>query len=177
MNRPDAISRAYAAIFPQLKQLGYRPNMKANSEYESARFYITVSRNPTTQVSPNGDWQREDGYYGNTPLELETLYMAEHYREMLKHQENEDLKGIAADILLNEGIILGAVLTANKKRNSLEVEYRPKTGCPETITIRSMKQAHERAITHITNQLNENMQSGDMSEYQRHVIRRIMLVK
>ncbi|MBT1162167.1 hypothetical protein [Bifidobacterium sp. SO1] len=176
MNRPDALSRAYAAILPQLKTLGYRPDLRSCNEYESARFMITVSRQPTTYVSPNGDWEREDGHIGNTPLELESLFMAEHYRDMLKHRDTNDLKGIAADILLDQGVILGSILSASMYRNGLNVEYRPRTGCPETVRITGLVKKHEKAINNIGKQLELNMDNGDMSAYQKQTIRRIMRI-
>ena len=110
MNHPDQLSREYAAILPALKDHGYRADVKASIADE--RFILVVSGKPTTRIYRDGGWVRDDGARGSTPADLLSLYKHEHYTEALKHWKNKDWRGIARDLLIDNGVRMGSVLSA-----------------------------------------------------------------
>jgi len=58
-----------------------------------------------------------------------SLYQHEHYMEALKHWKNKDWRGIARDLLIDNGVRMGAVLSAVFEGAHLDVEYRPSHRC------------------------------------------------
>lgn len=105
MNHPDQLSREYAAILPALKDHGYRADVKASIADE--RFILVVSGKPTTRIYRDGGWVRDDGARGSTPADLLSFYKHEHYTEALKHWTNKDWRGIARDLLIDNGVRMG----------------------------------------------------------------------
>lgn len=132
MNHPDQLSREYAAILPALKDHGYRADVKAS-----------IADEPTTRIYRDGGWVRDDGARGSTPADLLSFYKHEHYTEALKHWTNKDWRGIARDLLIDNGVRMGSVLSAVFEGAHLDVEYRPLSGPVETIRFNRVQRKTE----------------------------------
>lgn len=141
MNHPDQLSREYAAILPALKDHGYRADVKASIADE--RFILVVSGKPTTRIYRDGGWVRDDGARGSASADLLSFYKHEHYTEALKHWTNKDWRGIARDLLIDNGVRMGSVLSAVFEGAHLDVEYRPLSGPVETIRFNRVQRKTE----------------------------------
>lgn len=140
---PSELSRAYAAIIPTLDRLGYRADLKDTRMGE--RFCFMVSGTPTVHVY-NTRWEREDGETGRTPADLLDLYRSERSLEAVKHLAARDLKGMCRDVLVSQGIQVGAILSVSESDEKVTVEYRPRSGSPETVVLESLKKQVSKAI-------------------------------
>ena len=124
-----------------MKDHGYRADVKASIADE--RFILVVSGKPTTRIYRDGGWVRDDGARGSTPADLLSFYKHEHYTEALKHWTNKDWRGIARDLLIDNGVRMGSVLSAVFEGAHLDVEYRPLSGPVETIRFNRVQRKTE----------------------------------
>ncbi|PST49326.1 hypothetical protein COO72_02395 [Bifidobacterium callitrichos] len=145
----DPTRSAYAAILPDIKQLGYRCDLRAGLS-ASELFAMAVSGRPTVHIHRNG-WERDDGPEGDDPTSLldmmtrERLDLAEH------HLAVGDWKGVAMDVLtLVRHEPPSAIVSASYRPGTdlLAVTVRPQRGMPETTTISHPEQQVRKAITH-----------------------------
>ena len=133
MMRPSRLSASYASLLPALNRLGYRADVREASVYGS-RCMVVVSGAPTTRVLNDGSWKRDDGMSGPDPAGLLALYRDERAHMAVRNLARHDLKGVARDILVAEG--LAAQLCGGHLHDGgLAVSYRRVEGVPEDTVI------------------------------------------
>lgn len=133
MMRPSRLSASYASLLPALNRLGYRADVREASGYGS-RCMVVVSGAPTTRVLNDGSWERDDGMSGPDPAGLLALYRGERVHMAVKNLARHDLKGMARDILVADGIPVGDEDVA-EQGGGLAVSYRRLRGVPEDTVI------------------------------------------
>ena len=133
MMRPSRLSAFYASLLPALNRLGYRADVREASGYGS-RCMVVVSGAPTTRVLNDGSWERDDGMSGPDPAGLLALYRGERVHMAVKNLARHDLKGMARDILVADGIPVGDEDVA-EQGGGLAVSYRRLRGVPEDTVI------------------------------------------
>lgn len=154
MMRPSRLSSSYASLLPALNRLGYRADVREASVYGS-RCMVVVSGAPTTRVLNDGSWERDDGMSGPDPAGLLALYRDERAHMAVRNLARHDLKGVARDILVADGIPVGVILDAAEHDGGLAVSYRRVKGVPED-TVRRLDGARQgRARTVGGDRLNE----------------------
>lgn len=134
MMRPSRLSASYASLLPALNRLGYRADVREASGYGS-RCAVVVSGAPTTRVLNDGSWERDDGMSGPDPAGLLALYRGERVHMAVKNLARHDLKGMARDILVADGIPVGVILDAAEQGGGLAVSFRRVEGVPEDTVI------------------------------------------
>lgn len=134
MMRPSRLSASYASLLPALNRLGYRVDVREASVYGS-RCMVVVSGAPTTRVLNDGSWKRDDGMSGPDPAGLLALYRDERAHMAVRNLARHDLKGVARDILVADGIPVGVILDAAEHDGGLAVSYRRVKGVPEDTVI------------------------------------------
>lgn len=134
MMRPSRLSASYASLLPALNRLGYRADVREASGY-GLRCMVVVSGAPTTRVFNDGSWERDDGLSGPDPAGLLALYRDERVHMAVKNLARHDLKGMACDILVADGIPVGVILDAAEQGGGLAVSYRHLRGVPEDAVI------------------------------------------
>lgn len=134
MMRPSRLSASYASLLPALNRLGYRADVREASA-SGSRCMVVVSGAPTTRVLNDGSWKRDDGMSGPDPAGLLALYRDERAHMAVRNLARHDLKGVARDILVADGIPVGVILDAAEHDGGLAVSYRRVKGVPEDTVI------------------------------------------
>ena len=134
MMRPSRLSASYASLLPALNRLGYRADVR-EAFVCGSRCVVVVSGAPATRVLNDGSWERDDGLSGPDPAGLLALYRDERVHMAVKNLARHDLKGMACDILVADGIPVGVILDVEEQGGGLAVSFRRVEGVPEDTVI------------------------------------------
>lgn len=146
MNRPDALSRAYALVLPELEALGYRAHVMPS--YLDERFTVRVGRMPTARVLHDGSWRRDDGVDGPDPDALVDAYRDDRARQVRHNLDADDMRGIARDVLeLDMGQRVGCITNVTPAGgDAWDVEYRGMNGGHERVILEHPRQTARKAM-------------------------------